>query len=565
MRILGALALFIALVPVGAQEPAKEAPEPDPTIHDEKMLRGLGLRVDGPGLLDYFRKRTFQEANPDQIRLLIADLGDDDFTVREKAFQELLVMGPSALVGIKQAENSGDAEVRRRATELKMKIEAKADPAIQGATARLIAKHKPPQAAAVLLGYMPFADPSVVDDLCLALSAVAAPGGKTDPALAAALTDKHTLKRAAAGEAIVRAKSADQIEAAQKLLEDAEPIVRLRVALVMAQQKDKKALPVLIELLALLPADQLYSAEEILVRLAGADTPAISLGINEASRKACRDAWHAWLTKPGMDLDKTLARLDDKEPFLGYTLVVQQRIIRVPGGPVGGEVLEFDLAKNVKWKINVDRYPVDAQVVGPGRVLIAEYQGAQVSERDTKTGEIKWSKAVGGNPIGVQRLSNGNTFVVMQNRLAEFDKQGNEVFTFNRPNHDIFRARKVAKGEIVFITNTGMLTRIEAKTQRIIKSFQVGNIPILFGNIDVLANGSVLVPDFQQNRVVEYDADGKQVRTFTVPTPNSAVRLPNGNTLVASQNTRRVVEFDTRGNEVWNHTTDGMVFNARKR
>src|SRR5205807_9752103 len=108
-------------------------------------------------------------------------------------------------------------------------------------------------------------------------------------------------------------------------------------------------------------------------------------------------------------------------------------------------------------------------------------------------------------------------------------------------------------------------TRMEGKTQKIQKTFNVGQVNVLFGSIDVLPDGGVIIPEFQQNRVVEYNADGKQMKTFNVQWPNSVMRLPNGNTLVASQNTRRIAEFDRGGREVWTHTLDGMPFNAKRR
>src|SRR5205807_2443462 len=79
------------------------------------MLRDLGLGTDGPALLDYFKKRTFPEANPRETAILIAQLGDEDFDVRERAYDRLLVLGAGALVGIKEAEKNKDAEVNRRA------------------------------------------------------------------------------------------------------------------------------------------------------------------------------------------------------------------------------------------------------------------------------------------------------------------------------------------------------------------------------------------------------------------------------------------------------------------
>jgi hypothetical protein len=90
-------------------------------------------------------------------------------------------------------------------------------------------------------------------------------------------------------------------------------------------------------------------------------------------------------------------------------------------------------------------------------------------------------------------------------------------------------------------------------------------VPVLFGSMDVLPNGNVLVPDFQQNRVVEYNGEGKQIAQFNVQWPNSALRLPNGNTLVASQNTRKVMEFTRDGRIAWEYSSDGMVFNAKRR
>ena len=155
--------------------------------------------------------------------------------------------------------------------------------------------------------------------------------------------------------------------------------------------------------------------------------------------------------------------------------------------------------------------------------------------------------------------------VVLQNRLVEYDAAGTEKHTFNRANHDIFRAKKLPTGEIALVTSGGMYQRIDGATHKVNKGFQVAAVPVLFGSMDVLSNGNVLVPDFQNNRVVEYNGDNKIVAQFNVQWPNSAQRLPNGNTLVASQNTRKVMEFNRGGTKVWEYDSDGMVFNAKRR
>lgn len=544
-------------------EPKAEEPI-DTTADDQKTLRDVGLGFDGPALLDYLKKRTFPDADPKRVEKLINAMGDDDFETREGAFSQLMTLGSSALFGLRKVEQEKglDTEILRRALELRMKIEAKAEPAIQAATARLIGKTRPAGAAEVILAYLPFAEPSIIDEFCKSLGAVAVVGGKVEPAVIAALEDKLAVKRGAAGEAIIRAKAKDEISTVRKLLKDGDAAVRLRVALNLIYLKEKEALPVLVECMEHLNPEQLWPAEEILVRLAGENPPSVSLGTNDTSRKETRKAWQAWLDANAGKID--LAKLDQAQALLGYTVIVLQGNRVLKGKRITGEVFEIDHNKKVRWKFDVPTYPVDAVVVGQDRVLIAEYQGNRVSERDFK-GNVIWEKNANGNPIGVQRMPNGNTLIVMQNRIVEIDRNGTEGFKIDRPNHDIFRAKKLRNGDVVYITNSGQYVRVD-KNQKTVKQFQVAQIAVLFGSIDLLPNGGLVVPDFQQNRVVEYDGDGKQVASFNVQWPNSVQRLPNGNTLVASQNTRRVAEYDRAGREVWLYTPEnGMPFNARRR
>ena len=96
----------------------------------------------------------------------------------------------------------------------------------------------------------------------------------------------------------------------------------------------------------------------------------------------------------------------------------------------GGRVFEIDPNGKERWSINDLRGPVDAVVVPGKRVLIAEYHSRRVSERDF-TGKILWQKQV-ANPINVQRLRNGNTFIASRSHLMEVvDRAGKEVYTIN--------------------------------------------------------------------------------------------------------------------------------------
>jgi hypothetical protein len=85
------------------------------------------------------------------------------------------------------------------------------------------------------------------------------------------------------------------------------------------------------------------------------------------------------------------------------------------------------------------------------------------------------------------------------------------------------------------------------------------------GNVDVLPNGRVLVPQYRDNKVVEYAADGTVVWSAAVPWPISAVRLANGNTLVVSLLQGRLVELSPAGREVWTQQVEGRPWRARRR
>jgi HEAT repeat protein/dihydrofolate reductase len=547
---------------------------------DEKTLKDVGLPTDGPALLDYLRRQTAPEADPKQMEALVDDLGDDDFHVREAAAAKLIQLGKGAIIGLKAAEKDNDYEVKRRAVDLRKKLEAKVEPAIQSATVRLIAKKKPDHSADVLLSFLPFAaDTSVADEVCKSLGTVAATANGVDPAVVAALNDKNALKRAAAGEAVARIKSSELLPRARQLLKDPEAIVRVRTGVALVNGRDSsaipEAIPALIDSLKSLPPENLWAVEDLLVRLAGdGKVPATSLGTNEATREACYKAWQAWYDANKSDI--ALARLDQTDPMLGNTLVVYQSLNRnlinnggIVRRAVSGEIVELDQNKKVLWKMPLDdAFPVEAQVIPdqPGEVVCAEYQRGRVTVRDIKTGKILWEKNSGGNPIGVQVIPGGKFLVTMQNRIIEVDRAKNEDRTVvNRANfHDIYRARRTKSGDLIYVTNGGRLFRLDSKG-KLLKEFQVPQVPVLFGSIDVLPNGNVLIPDFQQQRVVEYDTNGNQVNQINTPWPNAAMRLPNGHTLVTSQNARRVSEINRAGAVVWSYDVDGQLFNARRR
>jgi hypothetical protein len=563
LLFLVGLCLFAPSLPGRAQHGEDEAEKRGAA--EEQILREAKVPTDNASLIAALRQRVLPDADQRELENLLKQLGSEKFAVRENAHAALLAQGLNALPVLRLAEQASDVEIKKQAEGLRAELEsrAKADEPIQLATVRLLGFRKPAEATEVLLKYVPFApDENIADEVRAALVAVNTRAKDANPVLLGALGDRSPTRRSAAAEVLCRLRA--DAPPVLALLEDRDPTVRLRVGMALLRSKHKQAVPVLIELLGQLPSDQLWQAQDLLTQLAGEKSPSAPLGTDTASRGRCRDAWRTWWAANEAKVD--LTRFDHLESYLGYTLIVQQFFDRNAKGRVRnvGQVVELDANKKPRWKVEVPYYTVDAHVLDNGdRVLIAEYQGQRVTERNKK-GEILWEKAVTGNPLAVQRLPNGNTFIVLQRQLLEVDRAGQEVFSMRRPVNDIFKARKMPNGDVAFVTSGGEFQRFDSD-QKLVKRFRVGQIGYQFGSMDVLPTGGVVIGLFNSNRVVEFDADGKEVWSASILLPTSVVRLPSGRTLVASQNTRQVVELDRAGRTVWSCTAEGQVYQARRR
>jgi HEAT repeat protein/outer membrane protein assembly factor BamB len=543
--------LALGLLLTGVAWAADAIPN-DQLAIDEHRLQEAKVGSDGPALLEFFRKRTANDARLFDIQGLIHRLGDDSYDVRQKASADLAALGPVALPLLREALKDRDIEVSRRAEECIRLIEQEYNATVVPAAVRMLAVRKPAGAVEVLLGYAPFADDdTVADEVRTALAALAVHDGKPDPVLVAALTDKGAARRGAAGVALLKAGVAEQRPAVRKLLEDPDASVRLRVALGLVATRDKEAIPVLIALLGQLPPAQTWQAEEVLYRLAEDQAPTVPARGDEAGRQKYLDAWKEWWTKHGDKLD--LARLDAAPVVHGYTMMILLD---------QGQLIEVDAKNNVRWTLNGLQFPLDAQFLPGDRVLVAENMANRVTERNLK-GEVLWEHAV-DMPLMAQRLPNGNTFIGTRTRLVEVNREGKELFSYARPGGELFmRAARLRNGDTACVTAGGAFVRLD-RTGKELYSFAV-DIQTYGGRIEVLPNGRVLVPQYSTNKIVEQDPEGKEMWSVDFQVPIVATRLANGNTLVTSFNQHRAVELDPKGREVWEYKTDTRVTRAWRR
>lgn len=500
--------------------------------------------TDGPALLDEFRKRTIADAEREKIAALVRQLDHVAPAEREKAIAGLVAVGSAAVGPLRQATNDPSFKARERAQQCLQVLDKGQAAPLPGAAARLVAIRKPAGAAEALLAYIPCAeDDNQLAEVQAALNVLVQHEGKPDPVVLRALEDRAWQRRAAAAEALAAGAAETQL-LLRKLLDDPEPVVRLRVALALVSAGDRQAVPRLIALLAELPPEDALQAQAALLALAGEQAPTLTLSNDTGTAEKCRDAWAAWWKEHGAKVD--LTQLGTALRLLGYTLVVEQ----YSQAKRSGRVFEVDAAGKMRWEVTGLQAPLDA-AVGPGdRVLIAEQGASRVSERDLK-GNIIWQKPI-NQPQAVQRLSNGHVFIAARNQLLELDRNGKEVFSHARPNNDIMAAHRHRDGQIVFLTYAWSYHRLDS-TGKEVKTFRLGPFPHYANVVHFLPGDHVLLPEHNANRVVELTPEGKRVWEASVLMPNGQERLPNGNVLVCSAQGQRVVELNRAGKVVWEY------------
>jgi outer membrane protein assembly factor BamB len=290
--------------------------------------------------------------------------------------------------------------------------------------------------------------------------------------------------------------------------------------------------------------------------VAGEQAPQVSLGTGKAEeRRTCRDAWGEWWNKHGAKLD--LTKIDLEQRLLGLTLIVTL------DGASRGKVWEVGADGKTRWEIADVGGPIDARVLPGNRVLIAEYYGRKVTERDF-TGKVHWSFDVPSRPISVQRLPNGNTLIASNVEIQEVTPESKTVFSHRAANGSISSAQKLRNGNIVYVTYNGQLIEMDAQGKQV-REFKFTNTPQGLFSVEALPGGRFLIPLTGSNKVVEFDSSGKAVSEVPAPRPNTACKLPNGNLVLSSMNDNRVLEVDRSGKIIWDQKLDGRPFRVRRR
>ena len=561
------------------RQPGGGATTPGEGMTDADALKQAGLTADEAGpLLEYLKARTLTDADQSRIGEVIARFGADGFDDRVKATEDVEKFGSAAIGPLKAAERNLDPEIAYRARQALKRMEKVPHAAVAAAAVRMLAKLKPKEAAAVMLGFLPMADSDEVgEEIQTALIALAVVDGKAEPALIKALDDKSVLRRTAAYVALIEGGTPGE----PIRIKDAFPLVKEAVRketdvdakfrglwAMLLTSREKEFVAELIAMIPKLPRGRIWQLEEFLLQAAGKDKPDARFGKSDESLTKAKDAWAGWWAQKGAGFD--LAKFAFNPRITGHTDIIEYDY----NGYGRYRVVTLGPDQKVKASlggtgVNQMNYPSDVKKLPNGNYLVAEQNGNRVTERDS-TGRIVKTTTV-SQPLSVDLIPEGGMVVVCRNQVIQYDKEMKQVWQFNRQQYDIMGGKRLPGGDVVFVTqfqggpNAANCYRLAAKDGK-----EVGKALTLPGrfqqyqSIDAVGEEKILV--CEANRVAEYDLKtGKETWKYDVNNPTSCQRLPNGNTLISllsygnNGQTGRVVEVDTTGEIVWDYESkDGL-------
>jgi hypothetical protein len=522
------------------------------TDADLAALREFKVEPTTAGILDYLKKRTPAKETIEKVDTFVGQLGDEEYSTREKATRGLIDIGPLARAKLAVALKSEDPEVRKRAKYALDRISVPADDnRLLPAALRVLVAKKAENTAETVLNLLPHIEnQDTLDDMAPEMSALLLDkDGKPVESAKEALQSKNKAIRGAVAVALAKGDN-DTKALVRKLAADPEVAVRRRAVVALVMARDAKALPALVELTGNASEEDAAIAEDLLNTLAGEKAPDPTTDEKDP-RGATRKIWEKWLKEDGAKLDLAKADLSGSGSNL---ILVGSTDTRPKGGVIArqGLITAMDSSGKVRWKLEkVSQYPTHAMLSKRDRVLVTEYNYNRVQEYNLK-GEVVWSYTPPSNPISSYRLRNGNTFVFTRNSILLINSDKKVLRSINRPAYDISAGHVTEDGRVSIITQSGVVIRYDREGKEA-GSVNTGRAMsgLIGTRVHFNADGSFVVPDYSNQRVRAYDKDGKQKWETTVTNwPMGVISLPGGNYLVGHRTGTQMTELDRNGKEV---------------
>jgi len=176
-------------------------------------------------------------------------------------------------------------------------------------------------------------------------------------------------------------------------------------------------------------------------------------------------------------------------------------------------------------------------------------------------GKVVWSfedTSGKGEISDMVMLSSGNILYAHQFGLTEIAPDKSVVWNYDPPaGHEVHTAVPIGKDRVLYVENAdpnAILRVVNIRTGAVEKEFPLQvkkpvQVHPQFRRVRLTPQGTLLVAHMDLGKVVEYDADGKELWSFPAPGAWSANPLANGNVLITDR--LGVREVTRRGDSVW--------------
>eukprot|EP00913_Durusdinium_trenchii_P008831 g8297.t1 len=491
----------------------------------EEVLKQWEIEPTTEGINQYLRKLHPDSKSQQKAQLLVKQLGDRKYAVRERATRQLLHTPLLPIDALSKASKGPDAEVRWRARKI-LKSRGTESSALIYNVFQAVEYGKIPGTVDDLLRTIPQCEHHYLN-LAARRAIVAAARIDDIPGLRTALKNPDPEVQSAAIVALVKlTPKSFETELIPFLRDKGIPdSVALVTAQAFANVGNRDSLPVLLRLMSS-SSNRIRGDAVATLRVLTGQHYGFAAYDPVEKRNACIKQWSNWLSANAATakLQIPLPPLDWGGGSLGGNLLLafgyQNKVVeydaagkeiwsypvkgawsaeKLPNGNVliagyyEKKVIEVTPKKKVVWSFDIDRC-LNARLLQNGNILIAVASGRKVLEV-TRDKQIVWQYATTGNCRDVHRLQNGNTLIASGNLVEEVtpDKK-QKVWSFHA-------------------------------------SQPYGLQP--------LRNGNILIADWN-GRVIEVTRSKKIVWEHKISRPGDAFRLPNGNTLIT--NDKKFVE-----------------------
>jgi hypothetical protein len=156
-------------------------------------------------------------------------------------------------------------------------------------------------------------------------------------------------------------------------------------------------------------------------------------------------------------------------------------------------------------------------------------------------------------------LSNGNIVFCRKVGASEITPDKKIVWNIDAPKGTEIHSIQPIGLDRVLVTQNGnpaklmLINTVTGKTEKELTlpvAHPEKSPHLQFRRVHQTKDGTFLAAHLMDNKVVEYDADGKEIWSYAARGPWSATRLKNGNTLITSYHST-VLEVNKKGEVVW--------------